>query len=146
MNSLFNIKLVDLIKVSIVIVILSFVASCTKTEDDEPVIDDREKFIGTWNCSEKIADDAPTNFIVKISYHTNSSQINLNNFYLSGTDINIYAIVTGTKITLPKQNICEGKDIESGSGTYENNKINFTYRVKDGVDYFNCTAVFTKTS
>lgn len=143
MNSLFNIKLVDLIKVSIVIVFLSFVASCTKTEDDDAVIDDREKFIGTWNCSETSSLNGNTTpFIVTISRHTNTTQIIINNFYSQGE--NVSAIIAGNSITTPKQLICEGTEVENGSGSYNNEKINMSYKIKIGADYDNCTAIFTK--
>ena len=144
MNILKSINLFRYLKISFLIAIISFAASCTKTNDEDVDIDDRDKLIGTWNCSETQGDGDLTNFTVTISKHTNSSQVILNNFYHSGTDVNVYAVVAGSTITFPKQVVCEGTDIETGTGTYSNNKINFTYKIKIEPNYDNCTAVFTK--
>jgi len=147
MNILKSINLFRYLKISFLIAIISFAASCTKTEDEDAIIDDREKFIGTWNCNETSAIFLNTpNITVKISYHTNSSQVYLNNFYQTGYDINIYAIIAGNSITIPKQLICEDKYIESGNGTLNNKEINIAYKIKivntNQID--NCTAIFTK--
>lgn len=116
----------------------------TACEDDSDIfndIDARDSFIGSWNCTE-----TPTKYLVTIDYDaTNSSQVIIKNFGLLGSSNYVYAIITGTTITIPSQNCCNNKWTVSGNGSLTDSKrIAWTYQIDDGADVTKYTAIYKK--
>lgn len=126
--------------------ITSFLISCdpdgTNPPDDT---DPRDKFVGSWSCSENSNQMGTSTFTVNISLNTgNSSQIHCANFYQLGTSQKVYAVVAGDNATIPSQSVSGVSVRGSGSIASNNTKINWNYYVDDGADIDTCTAVFTK--
>ena len=118
--------------------------SCDPNDNDSPLDDPRDRFIGNWICSETSSENGSSSFTVTISLKPdNSTQILLSNFYQLGTAAKVYAIVAGTYATIPEQTV-SGFSIK-GNGTLINNntRIDWTYQVSEA-DLDDCTAVYTK--
>ena len=126
-------------------VIVITILSCAE-EDNDDLIDDRNKFIGTWNVNETCTRDSYSVEIIKDP--SNSSQVIIKNFWLIGSHEKApYAIVAGNNINIPKQQMCDnGANEVSGSGTLSKNEkiINWDYTVNDGADLHNCSATYEK--
>ena len=119
--------------------------SCDPNDNDSPLDDPRDRFVGNWICAETSSQNGASSFTVSISLKPdNSSQILLTNFYQLGTNAKVYAVVAGTYASIPEQTV-SGFTIK-GNGTLINNftRIDWTYQVNDGADLDNCTAVYTK--
>ena len=88
---------------SVVFFTLLFIA-CTEDSDLVNPQDDRDLFLGTWNVNETCNRGAYQITITKDP--TNSSQVIINNFWLIGPNEKApYAIVAGSNIVIPQQNI-----------------------------------------
>ena len=125
--------------------VLSFlILSCTEGTDDINPQDDRDVFLGTWNVNETCNRIPYQVTITKDP--TNSSQVIINNFWLIGPEEKaLYAIVAGSNIVIPQQNIYnDEKTIVKGSGNMNKNTIEWEYTVNDGADLYNCTATYEK--
>ncbi len=124
-------------------VIAIAILSCAE-EDNDDLIDDRDKFLGTWNVNETCTRDSYSVEIVKDP--SNSSQVIIENFWLIGYHEKApYAIVAGNNITIPKQQMCNnGANEVSGGGTLSKNKISWNYTVNDGADLYTCSATYEK--
>lgn len=124
------------------ILILFSMAACNPDENED--IDQRDKFIGTWNCAETSTENSNTiNFSVTISKDSlTENEIFMANFYLLGFDQKSRLIVNYSNLTFPQQVVCN-KNV-SGSGTYSNNKVNLTYYVNDNADIDTVNAVLSK--
>ncbi len=135
-------------KSSILIVLLAFLpvlfVSCELDEDDGPLADPRDKFIGTWRLNESEAKSSMAFYNILISIDPgNTSQVLIRNFANTGNQHAAYGIVTSNRITVPAQTIAL-LDV-SGSGVLaSNNRMNWTYSVNDGADLINYTAVAEK--
>ena len=133
------------------LILASFVSlflSCNPDDnnnDPQPVDDPRDKFVGTWHCSENSHQNGASNFIVTASLNSgNSSQIYLANFYQLGTGQKVYGVVANTNVTVPSQTVSGVTINGSGNMTDNNTKISWNYYVNDGADIDTCTAVFSK--
>ena len=119
--------------------------SCKKDNETQPTQDDpRDKYVGTWLCTE----DAPK--AVKIAYTVtisldpgNSSQILLYNFNLYGTTVSVHGLVTNNLVTLPLQDVSNDK--VNGKGNLIDDKtINWIYYVNNGADLDTISAEYKK--
>lgn len=128
---------------SLVFITLFFIA-CTEDSDLINPQDDRDLFLGTWNVNETCNRGAYQVTITKDP--TNSSQVIINNFWLIGPNEKApYAIVAGSNIVIPQQNIYnDEKTIVKGSGVLDEDIIEWEYTVNDGADLYTCTATYEK--
>lgn len=126
------------------IVLTLLLVACTEDTDVIDPQDDRDAFLGTWNVDETCNRIPYQVTITKDP--TNSSQVIINNFWLIGPDEKApYAIVAGSNIVIPQQNINnEEKTIVKGSGVMNKNTIEWEYTVNDGADLYTCTAIYEK--
>ncbi len=94
----------------------------------EPQIDNRDQVVGSYEIDEysQTYHDY-TYYSINITKGGHSNTIYLNNFY--GANISVVAYLSGNRINIPAQYV-DGYDIE-GVGTVYNNRISFTYHVKD---------------
>lgn len=115
-------------------VILVFSACDEVIDDDDPTVEDREKFLGNWETTEtSTLYPQPITFQISIEEDMNSSQIRLYNIYQLGTDVYAYAVVTGSSFTIPEQTV-NNMIIEGYASLDGENKINIDYSVNDGAD------------
>ena len=99
--------------------------------DEEPIVDYREKYLGTWNVREETGNQVTGNYIsVVTSNPNNTSQIIINNIYNLGATTNISALIANNSLSISQANIT-GISI-SGSGTYSGNGFIITLTVDDG--------------
>ncbi len=123
----------------VVVFTLMFTVSCTEDTDPLDFTDDRDNFLGTWNVSESCAKDTYTVTIVKDP--GNSAQVIIQNFWhITNCSNPPYAIIAGTTLNIPTQNICNDAFEVNGSGKLDKGKITMNYTVNDGADLFNCSA------
>ena len=118
--------------------------SCTEESDILNPVDDRDTFLGTWNVNET-CNRIPYQVSI-IKDPSNSSQVIINNFWLIGPGEKApYAIVAGSSIVIPQQNIYNNeKTIVKGSGILNKNIIEWEYTVNDGADLYTCVATYEK--
>ena len=126
------------------IVLFAIVLGCSKDDDDDnnPFVDPRDKFVGTWSVNNESCNSR--RYQVSISNDpSNSSQVLLSNFAFSQASDPDTALITGNNITLPLQFNSEKWQIK-GDGKYESNKIQWTYTLVISGDQQQCTATYTK--
>ncbi len=128
------------------VVILSLIigtlllSGCNPDDDNALNVDPRDNYTGTWKVQDSNKKLAV--YYVQITANPdNSSQVFISNFY--DFQIKPYAIVTSSTITLPTQTFTKSLEIR-GSGTLNNNVINWTYYVNDGADLDTIHSVYTR--
>lgn len=129
------------------IILLFAVTSCELT--DEPVNeDDRERFLGDWNCQEYLEGQPQISYTVTIKADpTDSSRIILENFaYIGFNEPPPYGIVDGPYVNVPTQKVCFDQSITiGGSGqSVSKNEQQWEYTVEIGGDSFHYTALFRR--
>lgn len=109
--------------------LLFFISACAE-EDDDPGIDPREKFEGSWRCTETIA-GSNTTFTITITLKGESDSVRVSNFSGYGNTAVALGLVSGNRIDFPSQEIGITYIPIEGSGTYSssggNEKINMNY-------------------
>jgi hypothetical protein len=119
--------------------------SCAPDDGDPQNGDSRDKFVGSWICSENSHQMGTSSFTVTISLNpANTYQILLANFYQLGASQKVVATVAGSSVTVASQQVSGVSVRGSGSITNNDTKINWNYYVDDGADIDTCSAVFTK--
>ena len=95
-------------------------SSCAKDDDTEPSApgSDRDKFLGTWLCSETVQNGPTTVFTIKIESQGSEDTIRIINFNNLGNPYAAYALISGSSMVIPAQQITQ-VDI-AGSGLYNN--------------------------
>lgn len=121
-----------------------FIISCQPDDpaDDTPV-DPREKYHGSWLCTESSSMSYTVNIVAD---STNTTQLKLYNFHHLGFEEKVFGIVSNTTITIPSQTACLGTVTLEGTATMQSNNttIDFYYTVNDGVNLDTIQAVYTK--
>ena len=128
---------------AIAVVAISFIG-CTTDEDLGPT-DARDKYIGTWSCTETDAGNVQSTFTVGITKKTSdSTRVFIGNIGNIGSSYKPEAIVNGNSISIPSFN-AQGYTV-SGSGSYSSSSgnINMNYTVNDGNGNDAFTATLTK--
>ena len=123
-----------------VVLLLSvlLLGSCAITTEDES--DDIEKYTGTWSVSDQ---SVRINYSVTITTNpSNSAEILINNFADLGSTA--VGLVIGDSVVIDNQSL--GSDYSvNGDGQYINNgKLEFSFKLKDGIDNEARVAIFTK--
>ncbi|MCD4697970.1 MAG: hypothetical protein K8S16_17235 [Bacteroidales bacterium] len=117
--------------------------ACTDENEVDDLVDDREKFIGTWNVIESCSKDSYTVQITKDP--SNSSQVIISNFWhISNCANPPYGIVAGSSIYVPTQSICSNAFEVNGDGDLDKNVISWSYTVNTGADLYTCAAEYTR--
>jgi hypothetical protein len=123
---------------------LSFTA-CQKDEDNDPDADPRDKYVGTWLCTE----DSPKKstmiaYTVTINLSPdNSNQILLYNFNLFGPGEYVYGNVSSNLVTVPVQTVLN-TTVDGKGNLIDDNTMNWEYYVNDGADIDTVSAVYEK--
>ena len=132
------------IKLIAYFIFIMLIISCAEENDIFNPQDDRDAFLGTWNVDET-CNRIPYQVTI-IKDPTNSSQVIITNFWLIGPNEKApYAIVAGSTIVIPQQNIYnDEKTIVKGSGILNKDIIEWEYTVNDGADLYTCIATYEK--
>jgi hypothetical protein len=94
-------------------------------------IESRSRFIGAWYAADYNTDTLK--YMVGISAGASADAVVISNSFANGVYSigQINASVTGARITIPKQNPDGNRYSVTGSGTYANGQIDWTYYLKD---------------
>ncbi|MCK9617266.1 MAG: hypothetical protein M0R21_05465 [Lentimicrobiaceae bacterium] len=134
----------------IVLIFISFVLfqSCTPDNEEDPYVDYRDDFIGTWRFNEtSLKYDISSYYPVYISKDpANSFQVLLSNFGNPGTGYSpVYGIVSENNIEIPQQNTGDGWLIKEGSGVkITSSQMEWHYKITIGGDEESHTAIAEK--
>ena len=115
------------------------IASCSDENADAPINpdDDRNRFVGSWTCSES----GGQTFGITISLEGSAYSIYINNFSNYGSSANALGIVSGNSLTIPAQNISitavyvQGTGVMNAQGT----KITMNYVADTDTISASCT-------
>ena len=124
------------------ITIITMLAACAPDEDDDLIIDDRDKFTGTWTCNDNGSTSGTSTYTVVVERVGELDSVRIKNFYFLGNANAVTGKVSGNSISLPKQT-SDGINI-NGSGSFSNNGFSITYTAIDGSVVDNGTAVYSK--
>ncbi len=129
-------------KVLFLLIALFAIASCKPDENKD--VDQRDKFIGTWNCTETSSKNHNSiTFSVVISKNElTTNEVSLANFYLLGADQKARSTVDYSNISIPQQVVCNLN--VHGSGAYTQSKVNLLYYVNDNADIDTVNAILSK--
>lgn len=114
------------------------------SDDDDDMVDPRDKFVGSWNVEEKASNDpAAVHYTANVDYSQNSAYIKIHNIYFLSADEYVEALVTGDNLTISPQTVC---DFEiSGSGRYvSGDKFTLDYQAEDNADIITINSTYTK--
>lgn len=94
--------------------------------------DDRNKFEGTWICTDESVVFGTSTFTVNINKVGTADSVAIKNWYNLGSSTTTIALVADNSITIPNQNV-SGFDI-FGTGIYNTNDDEFviSYSADDG--------------
>jgi hypothetical protein len=106
-----------------------FLGGCEIYIFEEPHVDDRNLFIGTYHVDEysQVTEQYYTYSMTIQKSCCNSREIKINNFY--GVGISVKAIVNNSRLTIPLQ-LVNGYEID-GTGKMAYDKLELTYIVRD---------------
>ncbi|MDQ3109171.1 MAG: hypothetical protein M3R17_04685 [Bacteroidota bacterium] len=129
---------------SAVIFATTFFVACAPEEEPAPA-DARDLYVDSWTLNEnstQIGVSPPyTIHINKVT--TNTTQVEIENFYNIGFNFKAKVNIDGSSMTIPQQTY-NGNQLH-GSGTKTNaNSINMTYYVNNGSTIDTCTATLTR--
>ena len=125
------------------LIVLTFYAC--NPDEEEPFVDPRDNYVGTWLAEETSILYPTITFLVHITLNpSNSTEILISNFYHLGNadEDKVSAIATKSSLTIQSQSVCNLTIY--GSGSLSGNTINLTYYVNDGADIDEVAAVYTK--
>lgn len=108
--------------------LLILVSSCDVLIVEPQSYDARNRFIGTYDFQEYSSTfNENWDYGVTITKSGYSNEIILSNFYNSG--LNVYARVSGSRLTIPWQRI-DGYEVQ-GDGIITGNRLDMNYQVTD---------------
>ncbi len=132
-------------KITSFVLLALLLTTCADDTLLNDLTDDRDQFLGTWDVTETCAKNAYAVNIVKDP--SNSSQVIIENFrHITVCSNPPFAIIAGTSIVIPEQEICSDNfpyTVE-GNGKLNNSTINLNYYYKDEADSLNCSAQYMK--
>lgn len=122
------------------IIVTALFSSCQP--DETP--DSRDSYVASWAVNESSSQIGTTNYTVHINVvSSNTTQVQIENFYNIGFGFKAIADISGSAITLPQQTY-NGNQLH-GSGTKTGaNTINMTYYVNNGTTIDTCTATLSR--
>ncbi len=118
--------------------------SCEPDEIIPGTGDERDKFVGTWNCTETTQKGSKISYTVKIGKAQNSVEVWIEGFAAIGFGDTAIGIIAGGDINIYFQEPCPDYDVE-GTIIYEDNDfLTGNHEVIAGGDKTNYTAEYTK--
>ena len=130
-------------KLLLTMVALAMLSACSDEDTPDPTIDDRDKFLGTWSCSETIG-STTTTFPIIITSYGESDSLRLSNFSNYGNTAVALGLVSGKSIVIPNQQIGITLIVVQGSGLYSTQGANEKMTLNYTSDGQSATAVCTK--
>jgi hypothetical protein len=126
-----------------VIPLVSIFSSCQP--DDEPApADPRDVYVAAWTCNENSSQIGASTYSVHINkVTTNTTQVQIENFYNVGFSNKVLVDINGTTMSIPQQTY-NGNQVHGGGTKTGTNSISLTYYVNNGSAIDTCTASLTR--
>lgn len=112
-------------------------------DDDEMMVDDREKFLGTYQAADQCSITGVDNYSVTITAGAGPNEVNISNFWDVTTNPTT-ATVSGDEITIPRQDPDNDQVFASGSGTINGNVISLDFTMETAFGDDVCSSRMTK--
>lgn len=121
----------------------SLFIACQPEEDPTPA-DARDLYVDSWTVSETSSQIGATSYTVHINkVSTNTTQVQIENFYNIGFSFKANVNIDGSSMTIPLQTY-NGNQLR-GNGTKTGaNAISMTYYVDNGTTVDSCTATLAR--
>jgi hypothetical protein len=132
------------IRCVIVIGIIFLISSCEADDVNPFGGDDRDKFIGTWTCSETSETGNQISYTIKIGKSQNSAEVWIEGYAAIGFGDTASGIVAGEKISIPSQSPCQGWVVEGRIEYKDTDLLNGDHDVIAGGDKIAYTAEYTR--
>ncbi len=131
------------ILISAAILFTSLFVACAPEEEPTPA-DARDLYVDSWTVNENSSQIGATSYTVHINkVTTNTTQVQIENFYNIGFSFKAKVDIDGSSMTIPLQTY-NGNQLR-GSGTKTSaNAINMTYYVDNGSSVDTCTASLSR--
>lgn len=126
------------------IVLLIALSSCEPDDVNPFNGDDRDKFVGTWSCSETSETGDHISYTVKIGKLQNSFEVWIEGFAAIGFGDTAMGIIAGGNITIPSQSPCQGWIVEGKIVYQDKDFLTGDHEVKAGGDKINYTAEYSR--
>ncbi len=126
-------------------IVLSLVLVSCAPEEDPPPTDDRDKFVGSWTCPEQSSQNGLSTFTIHINKSTtNSTQMDIENFYNAGFSNRAVVNVSGNSFSASNQPFA-GFTITTVSGNSTGaSTLTMNYIIQNGSVFDTCSASCTK--
>lgn len=128
---------------AVLFIVASVFSSCEPVDPDGDN-NERDKFIGSWTCTE--ASRKLPAYAVEIAEDPLINEnVTLQNFGLLGENAKPYGEVSGDYLTVPSQYTLDNSwEVEGDGVMVTNNSIDWNYELNDGSTLYQITAVYTK--
>lgn len=113
--------------VKCLIVTALFFSSCAKENDDD-LTDARDKFIGSWSCTETDNTGASSSFNITFEKAGVADSMRITNFAQLGNNVKALVLVNGNALSFPNQTV-DNFSLTNGTGNYANQKITMSYKL-----------------
>ncbi len=132
------------IKSPLGIVLLIGFSSCEPDDINIGSGDDRDKFVGSWNCAETSESGDQISYTVNIGKSLNSSEVWIEGFASIGFGDTAHGIIAGGDINIYSQIPCPGWLVEGKIIYDDENFLSGNHEVTAGGDAINYTAEYTR--
>ena len=126
------------------IILVLTLSSCEPDDVIPESGDDRDKFIGTWNCTETTMSGSKISYTVNIGKSQNSVEVWIEGFAAIGFGDTAHGIVAGGDINVYSQEPCPDYTVEGKIVYKEKNLLSGEHEVIAGGDNTNYSAEYTK--
>lgn len=124
--------------------LLFALSACEPIDDPDGADNDRDKFLGSWTCTESNRKDATYEVVINESASV-SSEVSITNFGLLGDEASPLASVSSDNITVASQYCCSDTWHVEGDGLMTaNDRIDWQYELNDGSTLYQISAVYDK--
>ena len=110
------------------LLLIGLMTSCAKDDENQPSTpgSDRDKFVGTWLCSESISNGPTTVFTLNITKQGSADTIYIYNFNNLGSPFYAIGLVSGNSLVIPSQDITQVSILGTGIFTQDKIQMNYT--------------------
>lgn len=117
--------------------------SCVPEEEPLPA-DARDVYVASWDLNENSSIVGPSQYVVHINkVTTNTTQIEIENFYNIGFNFKAKVNIDGNSMTIPTQTY-NGNTLHGNGVKNSANSISMTYYVNNGSTIDTCTATLAR--
>jgi len=125
--------------------LLFSLSACDPIVDPDGEESDRDKFLGSWTCTEADRKVAAYEVVIYESVSV-SNQVSITNFGLLGSEASPIASISGDNITVASQYCCSDDSwhVEGDGVMTANDRMDWQYELNDGSTLYQVSAVYDK--